>query len=517
VKAGIKAPVAPTRSHTAAWRENRPYHREGRTKTACGGPVALVERLKFDDNMGMSDQQVDYLEKLKAALAARRDWLEKSGMPKLKEEFRAFHLAVSSMYSLFVKKGYITDDPYRSDAKTDDLKIPTGVQIVEANKRDQLGQCLSNLDKELDFLVNFYQFSVDSFSQEKIKIMMGIIRYINWARLSADSDSPVTQAVSGLVVTARHAGGDPVSMTMLNEALVKLENGTGAVANHLKIISDFNREQYKYDLRVNVMGGMGQDDATIPKIKAKFTAACPGEAFYQELVEEAVREDFSAKKDALRGAVLKKLAVAGEKPKTAKPAANYKAILIEALNSIGSAGAALTEILEKLAANRDLMSNKKRGLFENIMKIIAQMTSKEADPIIYEIEYIDPGKGAPVREKLNFTSFSGDVEKKSKILAAMAARGPAQGKLEAMEEGQLAEIFHRNTKDVTIIHKTLTALDEFFKTNVDRADRGKVKGIKPELGALKNAVSRATQKFQEYNSIKEEAEQFKKLGIDVAT
>jgi hypothetical protein len=460
--------------------------------------------------------QIDYLEKLKTALKTRRDWLERSDMPKLKEEFRTFHTAVSSIYSLFVKKGYIVDDPYRSDAKTDDLKIPPGGPVVEANKRDQLGQRLSILDKELDFLVNFYQFSVEAFSQDKIKIMMGIVRYVNWVRLTPDSDSPMTQAISGIVATARHAGSDPVSMTMLNEGLLRLENATGAISNHLKIISDFNREQYKYELRISVMEGMNENDASLSNIKKKFTSVCPGETFFPELAEEVIREDFSQKKAALREAVLKKLVVAGEKSRTAKQPVNHKAALIEAINSIGAAGATLAEILVKQTVNKELMENKKRGFFDNLKKMIAQMTNKEPDPVIYEIEHVDPAKGSATREKLNFTNFSGEIEKKSRILAAMAARGPAQSKLESMEEAQLTDMLQRNIKDVNIIHKNLTALDEFFKANVDRADRGRVKGIKPELGALKNAVSRAAQKFQDYNSIKEEAEQFKKLGIDVA-
>jgi hypothetical protein len=460
--------------------------------------------------------QIDYLEKLKTALKSRRDWLERSDMPKLKEEFRTFHTAVSSIYSLFVKKGYIVDDPYRSDAKTDELRIPPGGPMVETNKRDQLGQRMSMLDKELDFLVNFYQFGVDAFSQDKIKIMMGLVRYVNWTRLTPDSDSPITQVISGIVATARHAGGDPVSMTMLNESILRLENATGTISNHLKTISEFNREQYKYDLRISVLEGMGESDATLPNIKKKFASVCPAETFFPELAEEVVREDFSAKKDALREAVLKKLALAGEKSKTAKAPANHKATLIESLNSIGSAGATLVEISTKLIMNRELMDNKKRGFFENIKKMIAQMANKEPDPVIYEIGHVDPVKGTTAKEKLNFTRFTGEIEKKAKILSAMAARGPAQSKLETMGEAQLTEILQRNIKDVTIMHKNLAALDEFFKVNVDRVDRGRVKGIKPELGALKNAVSRANVKFQEYNSIKEEAEQFKKLGIDVA-
>ncbi|MDR2865516.1 MAG: hypothetical protein LBV68_07910 [Spirochaetaceae bacterium] len=455
----------------------------------------------------------DYLKKLKEALGARQDWLERSDMPKLKEDFRAFHTALAVIYNFFVKKGYIADDPYRNDAKTGDLKVPEAGVVNEANKRDQIGQWMSSLIKEIDFLTNFYQFSVENFSQGKIKIMMGLIKYINWTRLSSDTDTPVTQAVSGIITTARRSGSDPVALTMLGDAVSKLEITTESIANHLKLISDFNREQYKYDLRINVTSAIPQNELQIATIKKRFASVCPKEPFYPELAEELIREDISEKGAALREAVLKKLAASGEKQKVAKQEVDYKAIVIDALNAIGGAAVTLIEISIKLSANYELMNNKKNGVWDKLCKLIQQMTNHEADPVFYDISYQDPNKGTTVRERLNYSTFSAVIEKKSKILNALAARGSAAAKLEAMDESQLVDILQRNTKDMLAIHKTLSALDSFFKTNVGHADRGKVRGIKPELGALKNAISRANQKMQEYQSLKEEAEQFKKLGI----
>ena len=65
------------------------------------------------------------------------------------------------------------------------------------------------------------------------------------------------------------------------------------------------------------------------------------------------------------------------------------------------------------------------------------------------------------------------------------------------------------------MHKTLSGLDDFFKQNVDSSDRSKVRGIKPELSSLKNAFAKGGQKLYDYNAHKEEAEQFKKLGINM--
>jgi hypothetical protein len=106
------------------------------------------------------------------------------------------------------------------------------------------------------------------------------------------------------------------------------------------------------------------------------------------------------------------------------------------------------------------------------------------------------------------------MDRKSRVLTALASRGgAAQSKMEAMEEEQLIGMLERNIREVQVIHKTLSALDEFFKLEADKEDRDKVKGIKPELATIKNAIVRANQKRHEYSAFKEEEEQLKRLGI----
>ena len=59
----------------------------------------------------------------------------------------------------------------------------------------------------------------------------------------------------------------------------------------------------------------------------------------------------------------------------------------------------------------------------------------------------------------------------------------------------------------------MPALDTYFKSETTRSQRALIKGIKLEIGAVKNAVVKANQKKHEYVSRKEEVEQLKKLGI----
>jgi hypothetical protein len=66
------------------------------------------------------------------------------------------------------------------------------------------------------------------------------------------------------------------------------------------------------------------------------------------------------------------------------------------------------------------------------------------------------------------------------------------------------------------MHKILGALDDFFKLEAGKEDRDKIKGIKPELATMKNAIVKANQRRYEFSAQKEEEEQMKKLGIAIA-
>jgi hypothetical protein len=457
-----------------------------------------------------------YVEALKEALDARRDWFDRSEFPKLKEEIRAFHTALAAIYHFFVKKGYIPEDPYKNDAKAGELSVPDTSVFTDSNKRDQLGQRLSRLESEFDYLVNFYPFNTESFSQGKIKIIIALVRYIDWTRLTPESGQ-LTEAVSEIITKARRAPGDAVSAALLNESLAKLEQTSGVIAMYLKTIGDYNRIVYKHQVRLYGTAGLSAAEANIAEVKKRFAAACPSTHFYQQVVEEVIREDYSAQSESFHEAELKKLAIPEVKKKTPKQTINFRLMLIEGLNALGGAGATFAEITEKIAENQELMAKRKKGFWNKIKKLVSQMTSKEEEAVIYDLEYIDPAKGAAVKEKLNFTVFSAEIDKKSKILSALAPKGSAEKKLEVMEEAQLIEILQRNIKDITTFHKTLNGLDDFFKKNVDSSDRSRVRGIKPELSALKTAAARGVEKFNDYNAHKESAEQFKKMGITVET
>ncbi|MDR0598236.1 MAG: hypothetical protein LBG14_06995 [Treponema sp.] len=457
----------------------------------------------------------DYINKLTEVLTARARWLEKSEMVKLKDEFRTFHTAFVALYKLCLKKGLINEDPYKNEVKMGELQVPETGPFTEADYRDQFSLRLSNYDSQLDFLVNFYQFSLEALATDSIKRILGLVKFIDWTRLTNNSDVPNNKAMNEIVIQAK-AGADPLSVSIINESLSKLSKTTGSILSYLKLVSDYNREAYKLDLRVNVFSGLSAEEASaVPAIRKNFAINMKGLPFYPDLVEEVIREDSGAG-GPLRENVLKKMAPPDTKPKTVAPQVEFKHILIDGLNAIGSAHTTITEIGAKLDENAALLENRKISFWEKVRRVFRQMLNKEPEPAVFNVEYLDPVKGVPVKEKVDFVLFRGEMDRKNRTLAALASRnGPAFNKMQSMSEDQLLGMLEKNIRDAQTMHKILGALDDFFKLETDKEDRDKVKGIKPELATMKNAIVRANQRRHEFSAQKEEEEQMKKLGIGV--
>jgi len=453
-----------------------------------------------------------YVNTLQELIAARSDWLEKSELPKLKENLRTYQISYASLYNIFLKRKLIDEDPYKQETKISELEIPDTTALNEAKKVEQLSIRLSNYDSQLDFLVNFYQLGVDFLNLDRIKRIVGLIRYIDWTSFSPDSQAGITKFVADMSNQSKQ-GADAINLSIIGENLSRLSKTTASSMGILKDLNTFYREKYKLDVRQKITQTMSASEATLDGIKKKMPGAMPGSPFYKELIDEIIKEDYSSSSTDLRDVILNTLKVKEDKAKVVKQEINYKKLLLDGIITIGGASASLTEILQKLNDNQAVIESRKKSFFQTIKELIRQITNAEKEEVIYNIESMDPTKGVPVKEKISFHQFINELEKKNRILSSFV-RGNAYNKLSTMPEEQIITYLEKNIKEVTALHKTLNSLDEFFKANVEAGERDKIKGIKPDLSALKNTYVKANQQLYEYNAQKEEAEQMKKLGLN---
>jgi len=453
----------------------------------------------------------NYMTTLQQVLDAKQDWLEKSEMSKLKEDLRMFHSSFASLYNIYLKKKLIDEDPYKQESKITEIEVPDSSNFQEAKRIEALTIRLANYDNQLDFLVNFYQLGIDFLNLDRIKRIAGLVRYIDWTGFSPDSQSIMTKAVA-LLTNQSKAGVDPLTLSIIGESLSRLNKSTHSIMKTIKELSTYYRERYKLNVRLNISKDMSSGEATPENIRKKMPSALPGTPYYKELIEEIIKEDYTDSGTDLRDTILNSLKVKESKPKAAKPAINLKNILLDGIQTLGGASNILTDILSKFDENHAVLENRKKTFFEALKELIRKMTNAEPEEVIYQVEYMDATKGIPVKEKVSFHQFRDDLEKKVRILSSFV-KGSAYQKISAMNEDQITGYLERYINDLQNIHKTLGALDDYFKANAAQTDREKIKGIKPDLTALKNIYVRANQMRYEYSAQKEEEEQMRRLGV----
>lgn len=458
---------------------------------------------------------------LSEALDQRKLWLDRYLLPQLKEEVSLFKASFGSLYQLLLRKGLIQEDPYKNDIKIGELEIPSETPFTDSERIEQMSIRLSNFDSQLDFLMTFYQFSVDFLSLDRVKRVVGLVKYFNWLQFSVNSQYTNTRALAEIVSMAKSAN-DQLGTGLIVDALQRLESSTKTVLKILKEIADFHRQNYKLEARLRFFDALNLDrstvfvkkEETLQLVKRKFAENMSDRPFYPELFDELLKENYSAEGESLKNELLKRLSIPEETKTKKKAEVSFRPILVDALRGLNGLSPILADTITKLDENKMVLDSEQNSFWQRFRQLILKMLNKDMEEVFYDIEYLDPVLGTTKSEKLNFGQFRQDVDKKIRNLASFSTRNSAFiTKLENASEDQLFSLLSKNIEELQKIHRTLSALDEFFKSEVSKENRDKIRGIKPELSSIKNTIVKANQKRHEYIAQKEEQEQLKKLGI----
>ncbi|HUW41739.1 MAG TPA: hypothetical protein VMV90_12090 [Rectinemataceae bacterium] len=468
----------------------------------------------------MEDSQT-YAKLLEDRLEARRERLDRSDLPRLKESFKLFQSAFQGIQQVLYKKGVIHDDPYKYDLKISEVTTPPEGPFTESEKIDQISMRVSQLDSYLDFLNNYYQFSTEFLTMGRIKRLLGLTRYFNFTQFSETSTSQNTRAFAELAGMVKK-GSDQLSSGLIAESLGQLDRSTRDILAMLKELTSYHRERYKLEIRQLVMPGLELDQAfvithredALRQVKRKFVEVAGERPFYAELVEEILLEDYSSDGQNLRDAVLKRFEKVEEKKVERNLEKSYKSMILDGARLLSSSGYPLEGALAKLSENSALMESRNQSLGAKLRRMIKRMFSPESKGIFYEIEYIDPVTSQRRSENLDFGFFVEETGKRARLLSSLIQRsGPTFKRMESMPEDQAYKFLERNVEELQKTLRTLAALDEFFKAEALPEDKGRIRSVKPELTTIKGAVIKANQKKHEYVAQCEEREQMRRLGI----
>ncbi len=466
------------------------------------------------------DEQAEFTQKLQELLSQKQEWYNSVELPRLLEQYRLLYTCVRNLYELLTQKSIISQDPYRLDRKISDIICPETTGFNEAEKNMIIGTRFSEYDTMLDFVCTYTRFSVDNINLAKIKKLQDLGNCFLWEEMTTNSARPNTRGLATLIAEAKTNSAQMV-VSMMNDHVSKCAQASGVISGILVQLAQFQRELYKGTLRNDLLEhpnfnkekAYASAEAELAEIKRIYPSVMGKKPFYTELINEIVAEDTASNKEKLRADVLAKLQIKETTKKETKKTVDSKQTLLASLNVLGALAPTYETIYNKVAGNFELMKVTPKSFFSKLAELFKKAFNIKPKETEVLIAISDPITKVKTNKKVKANELLDDIAKKQRIYAIIACRGPEYQKIEAATPDAILSFINKQISLNQNLYNTFNALDEYFKSAVPAAQRPKVKGLKIELDSMRNTIINANKKRGEYQSIVEEAEQLKKLGI----
>ena len=448
-------------------------------------------------------------------------WYETVELPRMLEEYRRLHSHVGNVYTTLLKKSTITADPYKLEKKISEIKPISDKPFTESERNTVIGTRLSDYESMLDFICNFFTFSVTNIKADKIKKLVEFNNGFQWNSVIATSASPNTKGLSDCLIPIRQ-GTDALATSLLNDSLNNAAKAVENINSILKDFGDFQREVYKIEVRREVIGHPSfmvdkvfeSKETMLAQIKKVFHVVSTKKPFYNELIDEIIEETIGDNAKEKQQALISKLVVKKTSKENKEKQINTRAILMEAVRSLGGVVPQLEQITSKFLDNSETIESKKTSLWDKIIEAIQKAFNIEKKPLVYKIVVVDSITQSKHYEHIDFNEFILGLQKRCKYYLSFSTRKtPGYEKIEAMSDDKIVEFIGKQISECQRLIIILSALDDYFKETVSPLNRSKIKGIKIEISSLKNTIIKTNQRKAEYSSIVEEQKQMKKLGL----
>ena len=468
------------------------------------------------------EENRDFVQELEEGLKAKRMELESSILPSLKEDLRSFGNTFHMMYTYLVQKGFLKEDHYNYE-QTSSLEPPSSDPIADTEMVSELSYRLSSYDSTMDYLNNVYDVDIDKLNLGGIKKVLSVVDYIKWNSLGSNTTHTITRGLSMIMDKIVANTNDPVSSEVRFNAISTQINNYKNIKAKLKEISLYQREAYKFRIRSVIMPSVNPTSEMVTKdlkgllmsIKLEIGSQLPGSPFYRELIEEILDEDFGFDGERKRADLLKRLNIQdrkdSQKKKKKEPEKKVdKQTLLKIIPDLSKSADQLGSALAKLENNREITSSKKKGLAE----ILRRFFNRREEDVYYDVKTTDPVSGQSRKVKINFTSLSDKIRKKTQLLRNIGNTNSQQyEKLTQYSEEMLKEFIDNNLMELRSFHRQMVGLDEMFKKEDEPSIKARIRGIRVETDTLKRLYMECNKSLKEYMSIKEEMAQLKALGI----
>ena len=419
-----------------------------------------------------------------------------------------------------MRKSLVREDPYKEEQKISEIELPPSTEVAEIEKADQMGLRLSMFDNQLDFLLHYYQFSVDYLSLKRIKLLVGLTKFINWDHLSTTSTHINTRLLAELVNKVR-GSSDTFSIQVINTTQNQLAELGNTIGRTLKRLSTYHRERYKLEVRRAVVDllnlkpeAVRADRAlALGQIKKRFAKSLSGMPYYEDLVKEILDEDYGPYSQKKQEAIIKQLSITEEKS-VKKKQVDFRTLLLDAIRLLSASGKPVERALAKLNESSNIIEEFRSKIDSPFRRWLSRVLGKKPEARVYDVEIVDPTTAVAKSMSVDFDNFRQKGVQASRLIASYGSKmNPGYARLESMDEEGLYALLEHNIGEMQNMTKVLPALHSYFQEEMDANNRGKLRGVKLEVNAIHNSVVKANQRRHEYVSRKEEKEQMKKLGM----
>ena len=469
----------------------------------------------------MGEVKDPFEEQLLKALDDRTKLYDTTILPKVQEDYRLHHSCVNNIIGALEKKSLVNPDPYKHDKKISDIVCPEDSDFTESERAMVLGTRLSDYESMIDFICNYFKFSVEHLTFENIRKLNDLNNTFLWSSMSLNSQKPNTRALA-TVVTAARSGADPLTMSLINDSISKSAKALQDVTSNLRSLAEFQREVYKGEIRKQILesASFNHDKAYRSptdmqiEIKKVFPSIMGKRTYYSDLIDEIILEELGADKDKRREKLLSTMNVVAKVAAKKETTVDTHEILMDAVRVMGTMSEQFDLILEKVRENHDVLENEHNTLGNKILKYIRKAFGIADPPVDYEVIVTDHVTETQKRERIHYNQFVTDLDKRARLYASFSVRKtPGYNRIAAQKDSEILDFLGKELGEDNELLGLLSALDEFFKETPAPADRTRIKGIKMELTSLKNTLVKSNQRRAEYSAYIEEQAQMKKLGI----
>lgn len=466
------------------------------------------------------EDNIDFKTALYAACNEKQSWFDKVFLPQVLEDYRLLLSCSKNILDYLVSKNIVQNDPYKQDMKISDIRVPDDEEFPETEKEMVLGTRLSCYEQMLDFVCNYYKFSIANLGLENIKKFVGLNNTFFWTNLSPASSHVNTRILANAVIELKKSTNN-ITASIIADCLIRASKSLTSINASIKEIGEFQKELYKVNIRKNVLDSdkfldseIGDTKTILEKIRRLCQELLPNMPIYTDLLQEIVDEDYGKNKDTLRQELLKKLAIKDGGDSKKEKQVDTKAIIMDAVVILAGLSNTISNIVEKVKDNHDVLESEHNGFFDKLKRIFRRAFGIADPPCMYDIVIVDPKTSAHTNEKIDYVKFIAALNNRARQYALYSLRStPSAKKLEASGEENIRNFVNEQAADCLKLFNRLNALDEYFKRVVAPYNRSRIKGLQMELTVFKNTMVKANRKRTEFNSYVEEKEQMEKLGI----